>query len=276
MEPARDERVELEKKLAEMEKRLLEEREKLLIANVKREEGAATAARVEVSIKELQDKLRRDRREQDQEEQRLKMETKLQEVEQRLAQERETWVSTLKNQLQARDGQDKELETHFAMRAQEMERRWLEEKAQWQKVALAKDEEIRNLRSLAEKLKGADVELSKAVSEKKWLETRVHELTQERAEAFATLQAAAEREKENIQLRADVQMARQQVTVGQDRLERDLQSLRQSAKEREERVLVRSREAAARYRRFRRASARRNGSGGAPRQGGSRGRKRQI
>jgi hypothetical protein len=232
-----DEKVQLEKKLAELEKRLSEEREKLLIANVKREEEAHTAAKVEVSIKELQERLRRDRREQESEESRLKLESKLGDMEQRLAQERETWVTTLRSQLQARDGQDKELEMHFGLRVQEMERRWLEEKAQWQKVALAKDEEIRNLRSLAEKLKGADVELSKHVAEKKWLETRVHELVQERAEATAKLQSANEREKENIQLRADLQMSRQQVGMVQDKLERDLQSLRISAKEREERLL---------------------------------------
>ena len=232
-----DEKVQMEKKLAELEKRLSEEREKLLIATVKREEEAHTAAKVEVSIKELQERLRRDRREQESEESRLKLESKLGEMEQRLAQERETWVTTLHNQLQARDGQDKELELHFGLRIQEMERRWLEEKAQWQKAVLGKDEEIRNLRSLAEKLKGADGELSKITAEKKWLETRVHELVQERAEATAKLQSANEREKENIQLRADLQMSRQQLTMTQDKLERDLQSLRLSSKEREERLL---------------------------------------
>jgi hypothetical protein len=235
--PPPDEKVQLEKKLADLEKRLAEEREKLLVANVQKEAEAANAAKVEISIKELQERLRRDRREQESEESRLKLESKLQEMEARLAQERETWVSTLKNQLAAREGQDKELEMHFGLRVQEMERRWLEEKAQWQKVVLSKDEEIRNLRSLAEKLKGADVELSKTVSEKKWLETRVHELTQERAEAAAKASTAAEREKEAIMLRADLQLARQQVSMVQDKLERDLQSLRLSSKEREERLL---------------------------------------
>jgi hypothetical protein len=237
-QPPASDKVQMERKLAELEKRLAEEREKGLVASAKRETEAANAAKVEVSIKELQEKLRRDRREQEQEESRLKLEGKLQEMEQKLAQERETWVTTLKGQLSSRETQDKELETHFTMRVQELERRWLEEKAQWQKVVLSKEEEVRNLRSLSEKLKGADVELSKVSQERKWLEGRVQELGQERAEAVARLAGAAEKEKENIQLRGDLQLSRQQVSMVQDKLERELQSLRISTKEREERLLA--------------------------------------
>ncbi len=237
--PKKDVEKELmEKKLSELEKRLQEEREKILIANVKAQEEAANAARVESSIKDLQEKLRRDRRDQEQEESRLKLETKLQEMEARLAQERETWVVTLRNQMQSRETQDKEIEAHFSLRLQETERKWLEEKAQWQKLALAKDEEIRNLRTLAEKLKGADVELSKVASERKWLQDKVNELTAERAEAMARAQLAVEKEKENIQLRADVALSRQAAAGVQERLEREVQALRISAKEREERLMA--------------------------------------
>lgn len=225
-----DEKEKLEKKLVDMERRLAEEREKLLVSDLKRQEEAATSARVEVSLKELQDKLRRDRREQEAEENKLKLEAKLQEMENRLAQERETWVSTLKNQMAARETQDKELETHFAMRIQEMERRWLEEKANWQKLTLAKDEEIRNLRSLAEKLKGADVELQKALAEKKWNQEKLNELTQERAQILPRLERAQQIEKESIQLKADL-------TLAQEKLERELHSMRLSSKEREERLM---------------------------------------
>src|ERR1700674_6116749 len=87
-----------DRKLAELEKRLQEEREKLLRANLKSQEEAAAAARVEVSLKELQDRLRRERRDQEQEESRLKLEAKLHEMEGRLAQERAPWVSTLNSQ----------------------------------------------------------------------------------------------------------------------------------------------------------------------------------
>ncbi len=225
-----------EKKLEEMQRRLQDEREKLLVNQLKSQEEQTTAAKVEVSLKELQDKLRRDRREQDSEEAKLKLEKRALELESRLAQERETWVSTLKNQMGARESQEKEVEGHFALRIQEMERRWLEEKAGWQKIAMAKDDEIRNLRSLAEKLKGADTDLAKVSSEKKILDERVSELSRDRAEALARLQNAAEREKEAIQLRADLTLARQGGALVQERLERDLTSLRSSSREREERL----------------------------------------
>jgi len=228
---------EFENKLEALEKKLSEEREKALMMQLRSQEETVTAAKVEVSLKELQDKLRRDRRDQDNEEAKLKLERRSQELEARLAQERETWVTTLKSQLAARETQDKEVETHFAVRLQEMERRWLEEKAQWQKTALAKDDEVRTLRALAEKLRGADTELSKALSERKLLEERLTEVLQERAEAVARLQGASDREKESIQLRADLTLARQQGSLIQERLERDLAMLRSSAREREERLM---------------------------------------
>ena len=229
---------EYEKKLDELSKRLQEEHEKVFVTQLKSQEERATSAKIEISLKELQERLRRDRREQEQEESKLRLEKKAQELEARLAQERETWVVTLKNQLGVREAQEKEVENNFAMRLQEMERRWFEEKAHWQQVALGKDEEIRTLRSLAEKLKGVDVELAKVASEKKILEERVAALAMERAEASARLQSAGEREKEAIQLRADLALARQSSAMTQERLERDLASLRASAREREERLLA--------------------------------------
>lgn len=202
------EKLEYERKLAEIEKRLADEHEKLLLANLKSQEESATAARVEVSIKDLQEKLRRDRREQEHEEARLKLESKLQEMEERLAQERETWVTTLRNQMNARQGQDKEIESHFALRMQEMERRWLDEKAQWQKLALAKDEEIRSFRSLAEKLKGVDGELAKALADKSRMAERLDELSRDRAEALGKIQALGEKERENVSLRTEINSLR--------------------------------------------------------------------
>ncbi|UPT73160.1 MAG: flagellar FlbD family protein [Elusimicrobiota bacterium] len=230
-------KADFETKLEQLEKKVSEEREKSLLAQMRSREDDVTAAKVEVSLKELQDRLRRDRADQEAADVKLKLERKAQELEARLAQERETWVTTLKSQLAARESQDKEVETHFAMRLQEMERRWLEEKAQWQKAALAKDDEVRTLRALAEKLRGADAELTKAVAERKILDERLTEVLQERAEAVARLQSASDREKESIQLRADLTLTRQQAALVQERLERDLAALRHSSREREERLM---------------------------------------
>jgi hypothetical protein len=228
---------EFENKLEALEKKLGDEREKSLLMQLRSQEDTVTAAKVEVSLKEMQDKLRRDRRDQDAEESKLKLERRAQELEARLAQERETWVTTLKSQLASRETQDKEVETHFAVRLQEMERRWLEEKAQWQKTALAKDDEVRTLRALAEKLRGADTELAKSENTRKLLDERLNEVLQERAEVVARLQGSVEREKESIQLRADLTLTRQQAALVQERLERDIAALRHSSREREERLM---------------------------------------
>src|SRR5208282_3582410 len=155
--------ADLQHRLIELEKRLQEEKEKVLLANLRSQEEATYAVKVEGAIKDVQDKLRRDRRENELEETRLKLETKLRELETRLVHERETWVATLQEQVKSRESQDKEIETHFVGRVEEMERRWLEEKAHWQKLLMAKDEEVRNLKAQAERLKTFEVELQRAL-----------------------------------------------------------------------------------------------------------------
>jgi len=222
-----DNREAYDQKVAELEKRLQAEREKVLLASLKNEQESATAAKVEASLQELQERMRRERRTQEQEEVRFKLEAKLQEMEKRMAQERETWVATLKNQMQSKEFQEKEFETHFASRLQEMERKNLEEKAQWQKVLLAKDEENRNLRSLCEKLKGADAELSRTLSEKKWLESRLSELREEEAKSRGTAQTLAEKEKELAVMRFELSAAKTQVDDLKERLEREFSRARQ-------------------------------------------------
>ena len=64
------------------------------------------------------------------------------------------------------------------------------------------------------------------------------DLAQERAEAVAKVASAAEKEKDAIQMRADLSLARQQLTMVQERLERDLAAARSSAREREERLMA--------------------------------------
>ncbi len=225
-----------EKKVAELEKRLQEEREKVLRASLKNEQESATAAKVEASLQDLQERMRRERRTQEQEEVRLKLEAKIQEMEKRMAQERETWVATLKNQMQSKEFQEKEFEAHFASRLQEMERRNLEEKAQWQKVVLAKDEENRNLRSLCEKLKGADAELSRALAEKKWLESRLSDMREEQSKSQGTAQALAEKDKEAAVMRFELAAAKAQVDDLKQRLEREFSRARQEYENENRRV----------------------------------------
>lgn len=214
--------ADLQHRLIELEKRLQQEKEKVLLASLRSQEEAAYAAKAETAIKDVQEKLRRDRRDADLEEGRLKLEAKIRELETRLVQERETWVATLQEQVKAREGQDKEVETHFIGRMEEMERRWLEEKAHWQKLFMAKDEEIRNLKIQVERLRILEVDLQKALQEKKFFEEKAQQL----APIQARLQSIEEKEKESYQVKAELMMAKEQA-----------QNLRSSAREREERLL---------------------------------------
>lgn len=119
----------LEQKVSELEKRLLEEREKVLLASLRSKEEEAISVKVETSLKDIQDKLRRERKEQELEESRRKAENRVMDMERRLAEERETWVATLKGQLNQRDSITQEMETHFSARLKDLEYRWSQEKS---------------------------------------------------------------------------------------------------------------------------------------------------
>jgi len=134
----------LEQKISDLEKKLMEEREKVLLASLRSKEEEAVSAKVETSIKEIQDKLRREKKEQELEESRRKAETRLLEMERRLAEEREAWVQTLKGQLGQRDQITQEMESHFSARLKDLEYRWAQEKTALE--AALKDREADVLR----------------------------------------------------------------------------------------------------------------------------------
>lgn len=119
----------LEKKVGDLEKKLMEEREKVLLASLRSKEEEAVSAKVETSIKDIQDKLRREKKEQELDEARRKAEARVLQMERRLAEERETWVATLKNQMGQRDQITQEMETHFSTRLKDLEYRWAQEKS---------------------------------------------------------------------------------------------------------------------------------------------------
>ena len=139
----KEEKDKLENKISDMEKLLSQEKEKALLATLKNQQDEALSSRVESSLKDIQEKMRRDRRDHEVEEERLTLKSKIKELETRLAGERETWMQTLKEQLSERETQGKDVEGHFIYRLQEMERRWLDEKGQWQKEISAREAVIK-------------------------------------------------------------------------------------------------------------------------------------
>lgn len=136
----------LEDKVTELEKKLMEEREKVLLAQLRSKEEEAVSAKVETSIKDIQDKLRREKKEQELEEMRRKAEAKVIQMERRLAEEREAWVSTLKGQLNQRDQITQEMESHFSTRLKDLEYRWAQEKSALEASVRDRDAEIIRIR----------------------------------------------------------------------------------------------------------------------------------
>ncbi len=187
----KEEKDKLENKISDMEKLLSQEKEKALLATLKNQQDEALSSRVESSLKDIQEKMRRDRRDHEVEEERLTLKSKIKELETRLSGERETWMQTLKEQLSERETQGKDVEGHFIYRLQEMERRWLDEKAQWQKEIASREETIRSIKFSSEKLRETEDEVRKISMEKSMLEREASKLKDE--------VARAEREKASIE-----------------------------------------------------------------------------
>ena len=235
----KEEKDRLEKKILEMEKLVSQEKEKALLATLKNQQDEALASKVESSLKDIQEKLRRDRHEQEVQEERLTLKAKVKELEGRLVSERETWMQTLKAQMQERETQSKDVEGHFIYRLQEMERRWLDEKAQWQKIISQKEDEARALKHGAEKQKELEDELRRSAIDKEMqgketvkLRDDIARLERDKASIESYIKAVPEREREiadlkvdNAMLRAREEKARDEVKLAEERFRRDADAL---------------------------------------------------
>jgi len=206
----KEDKDKLEKKIVEMEKVVSQEKEKALLAALKNQQDEALSSKVESSLKDIQDKLRRDRHEQEVQEERITLKSKVKDLETRLVQERETWMQTLKGQIQERETQSKDVEGHFIYRLQEMERRWLEEKALWQRTISQKEDEVRSLKSSAEKLREVEDEFRRAAMEKEMqareisrLRDEVAKIDREKASIESYIKNVPEREREFSDMRAE-------------------------------------------------------------------------
>ena len=184
-------RGDLEGKVADLEKRLNEEREKVLLASLRAKEEEALSAKVETSIQEIQDKLRREKKEQELEDARRKAESQLTQVERRLAEEREAWVSTLKNQLNQRDQVSQEMEGHFSTRLKDLEYRWAQEKARLEDDVRTRESDLARLKQES---------LLKTEQEKAHFEDRLRTLQNDREK----LERDNERLKDKMQTERDL------------------------------------------------------------------------
>ena len=124
----------MKNKIGELEKKLMEEREKVLLASLRSKEEEAVSSKVESSIKDIQDKLRRDKREQELDEARKKADTRLVDLERRIAE-----VSEMQ-----RLAEDRIRQEWVAFKAEEQKR--------WTSHSLSQEESMRDLRKDMDKL----------------------------------------------------------------------------------------------------------------------------
>src|SRR5882672_6744241 len=94
----------------------------------------------------MQEKLRREKYEQELQESRGKAETQLKDMERRIAEERETWMVALKNQLKERESVEREVEQTLTRRLHDFEQQYQQEKNQWILSLKQKEEESNQLR----------------------------------------------------------------------------------------------------------------------------------
>ncbi len=126
--PSQENAEELRRRLAETEKRLSEEKEKVMMATVRSKQEEAFSARVEASLKDIQQKIQRDKREKEIEEERSLLREKVRELDSRLIAERESWVQILRTQLQAPPQQKTDApapaESAILARLESLEQKW--------------------------------------------------------------------------------------------------------------------------------------------------------
>ncbi|OGR93411.1 MAG: hypothetical protein A2992_03600 [Elusimicrobia bacterium RIFCSPLOWO2_01_FULL_59_12] len=132
----------LEERTRDLEARLKDEHEKVILQSLKAKEEESLSVRVDQQLREMQEKLRREKYEQELQESRGKAETQLKDLERRIAEERETWMTALKNQLKEREAVEHEVEENLTRRLRDMEQRYQEEKNQWVLSIKQKEDEL--------------------------------------------------------------------------------------------------------------------------------------
>lgn len=190
----------LENQITDLQKELKTEHEKLLVQSLKAKEDETLSVRVDQQLREIQERLRREKYEQELQESRGKAEGQLKEIERRLTQERETWMMALKNQLKEKESLERDSEQTFGRRLREFERRHEDEKNTWSQAMRQKDEEIHQLRR---ELQAEIDQWRHAIQDK---EEQIEEAKEAGAQQRRSVELQAQAEARELQARLDNQI----------------------------------------------------------------------
>lgn len=181
----------MESRLVDLEGRLMTERQKTIEAEMRRRGEEVTTANVENALKDMQEKLRREKREQDLEAARQAAEARTKDLERRLNEERDMWVTMMKEHM-ARGGDNKPLLQEISALKTEMAR---------------KDEQIGELKDQALKGGGDQKNLQKEISTLKDMLDKQESALAAREDAFKQLnEGLAVKEKEGARREQELSM----------------------------------------------------------------------
>jgi chromosome segregation ATPase len=210
----------LEARLADLERRLMAEREKALSSAV--QEQAAVS--VDTALKDMQEKLRREKREQELDAARQAAEAKSRDLERRLAEERDMWVTVMKDHL-ARGGDNKPL---------------LQEISALKSSLAQKDEEMAALREQSLKGGGDQKVLQKEVSSLKDLLGKQEAAIEAKVDEVRLLKEQLAVKDKNLEAQSDELMMRmssmQQALAEKDTEEDELRRQAEAAQQETERA----------------------------------------
>jgi len=235
-----DARRKMEEKTRELEHQLKEEHEKLIMQSLKSKEEETLSVRVDQQLREMQEKLRREKYEQELQDSRGKAENQLKDLERRIGEERETWMTALKNQLKEREMVEQEVEANLTRRIRELEQRYQEEKNQWLLSIKQKEEEINGerhrfeleLEKLQETIEDTE-EQQKALKDTHAREQ--HALDMQRQAEFRALQAQYETQmRETGSWKAQIALVQSQLQQVDVQHQQDRGRLEKQLREREE------------------------------------------
>jgi hypothetical protein len=235
-------RKKLENKTRDLELQLKDEHEKVILGSLKAKEEESLSVRVEQQLREMQEKLRREKYEQELQDSRGKAENQLKEMERRIGEERETWMTALKNQLKEREVVEREVETNLNRRIHDLEQRYLEERNQWTLSLRQKEEDLsqerRRFQLETEKWKEALEEREEQVKDLDHkAERELHERELRHQAEIRALQAQLEANlRDTGAWKAQIAMAQSQATQMETQFQQDRSRFENQARHREEQI----------------------------------------
>lgn len=179
----------MENQILTLQMQLKEEHEKFILLSLKAKEEEALSVKVEQQLHEMQERLRREKYEQELHDSRGKAENQIKDLERRIADERETWMAALKNQLKEREAVERDVEQNLTHRIQELERRYQADKNDWGLALRQKEEEANQAR------RQFQIEME-----------TLHERLEEKEEEMKDSKERAVQERRGIELQAQAEM----------------------------------------------------------------------